>query len=230
MSIIHKTTLAPAKLELLASWLPAQPWYRGPVGTAQLARAGGFRLDDPHGQVGIEFMVVTDGTRPDAVSYLLPLTYRAAALETADHALIGTAVHGVLGQRWVYDGTHDPVLAAQLLALIEGTAEPQAQSVSDTPDRSVSTHFAGPGPAAMRSMTTVSGPHGTDIVLETRSSAGAERATDRVSIAISRVLSPSTEDSGAAATALGWVRAGWSMPDGARVRGLFAVLRAAAPA
>ena len=29
MGIIHRTTLTPGKLELLAGWLPAQPWYRG---------------------------------------------------------------------------------------------------------------------------------------------------------------------------------------------------------
>ena len=27
MAIIHSTTMSPTKLELLASWLPAQPWY-----------------------------------------------------------------------------------------------------------------------------------------------------------------------------------------------------------
>ncbi len=30
MAIIHKTTLVPGKLDLLAGWLPAQPWYAGP--------------------------------------------------------------------------------------------------------------------------------------------------------------------------------------------------------
>jgi hypothetical protein len=29
MAIIHDTTLSPEKLELLTSWLPAQPWYLG---------------------------------------------------------------------------------------------------------------------------------------------------------------------------------------------------------
>ena len=29
MAIIHRTTLNPGKLELLAAWLPGQPWYRG---------------------------------------------------------------------------------------------------------------------------------------------------------------------------------------------------------
>jgi hypothetical protein len=39
-----------------------------------LAKAGGFRLDDPQGEVGIEFMVVTDTAGPQPVAYLVPLT------------------------------------------------------------------------------------------------------------------------------------------------------------
>src|SRR5262249_17538682 len=61
----------------------------------------------------------------------------ASALGRADGALLGTAEHAVLGHRWIYDGVHDPVLVAQLVALIQGDAEPQAQSVSDTPDFTV---------------------------------------------------------------------------------------------
>ena len=51
--------------------------------------------------------------------------------------MIGTSEHGVLGRRWVYDGTGDPVLVAQLIALIQGKAEAQAQSLSSTPDPEV---------------------------------------------------------------------------------------------
>lgn len=59
MAVIHRTTMSPGKLELLAAWMPSKPWYRG--GDAPLlAKAGGFRIDDPEGEVGIEFMVVTD--------------------------------------------------------------------------------------------------------------------------------------------------------------------------
>ncbi len=29
MAIIHLTTMAPTKLELLTSWLPGRPWYLG---------------------------------------------------------------------------------------------------------------------------------------------------------------------------------------------------------
>ena len=65
------------------------------------------------------------------------MTYRASALADADDGLIGTAEHGVLGHRWVYDGTCDPVLVGQLVALIHGLAQPQMQSVNDTPDPTV---------------------------------------------------------------------------------------------
>ena len=106
MAIIHNTTMSPTKLDLLAAWLPAQPWYRPTGQDPQLARMGGFRLDDPAGEVGIEFMVVTDR----AMTYQLPMTYRAGALDGADGALIGISEHGVLGRRWLYDGVHDPVL------------------------------------------------------------------------------------------------------------------------
>jgi hypothetical protein len=132
MAIIYDTTMHPSKLELLASWLPDQPWYRE-TGYG-ITRAGGFRLDDPDGEVGIEFLVVV--TRNGA-AYLVPMTYRGAPLDGADGALIGTAEHGVLGTRWIYDGEHDPVLRAQLAALLRGEAAAQAQSQSNTPDPTV---------------------------------------------------------------------------------------------
>jgi hypothetical protein len=70
------------------------------------------------------------------------MTYRAGALAGVGDALIGTSEHGVLGRRWIYDGTRDPVLVAQLAALLQGTAEPQAQSVSNTPDPTVTVQRA----------------------------------------------------------------------------------------
>jgi Maltokinase N-terminal cap domain len=131
MAVIHHTTMSPTKLELLSGWLPGQAWFDGPAD--RLVRAGGFRLDDPAGEVGIELMVVGTG---DA-AYLVPMTYRGAPLEGADHALIGTAQHGVLGDRWIYDGEHDPVLRTQLAALLSGTVVAQAQGESHTADPTV---------------------------------------------------------------------------------------------
>jgi len=61
MAYIHRTaSMAPTKLGLLVEWLPQQAWYAGRSGPPQLSRAGGFRLDDPAGEVGIEFFFVTD--------------------------------------------------------------------------------------------------------------------------------------------------------------------------
>ncbi|MFD7130832.1 1,4-alpha-glucan branching protein [Streptomyces sp. NPDC059894] len=146
MAFVHRTTMTPTKLELLAGWLPKQSWYVGDAGTPELLKAGGFRLDDPEGEVGIEFMVVADATAREPVAYLVPMGYRGAALEgVPGEALIGTSEHGVLGTRWIYDGVHDPVVSAQLRALLRGEATPQHQSESDTPDPTVTVHGTGPG-------------------------------------------------------------------------------------
>lgn len=141
MASIHRTTMTPTKLELLTDWLPKQSWYVGDAATPELVKAGGFRLDDPAGAVGIEFMVVVDASAQEPVAYLVPMSYRDAALDGAPaEALIGTSEHGVLGTRWIYDGVHDPVLMAQLGALLRGEAIPQQQSESDTPDPTVTVH------------------------------------------------------------------------------------------
>lgn len=136
MAVIHQTTMVPTKLELLTTWLPARPWFRG-TRTPVLTRSGGFRLDDPDGEVGIELMVVTDSAPGQQHAYLVPFAYRGAPLPGADDALIGTSEHGVLGLRWLYDGTRDPVVVRELLALLTGRAMPQAQHASDQPDPTV---------------------------------------------------------------------------------------------
>lgn len=217
MAVIHRTALKPSKLELLSSWLPSRPWYHGGSGEPELAKAGGFRLDDPQGEVGIEFMVVTDASGPQLITYLLPLSYRGAPLDGAEHALVGTMEHGVLGQRWAYDGCHDPVLAAQLLALIEGRVEAQDQNISDVPDRDVTGSYTGEGSISTdftanaaatddQEGTVLAGPHGTILRL-------------------SRVLKPVPDGPLLPPRgAIGHVTGSWRTPDGARARGVFAVL------
>jgi hypothetical protein len=133
MAVIHSTTLKPSKLELLTAWLPTQPWYRG-QGAPSLAKAGGFRLDDPAGEVGIELMIVTDTAGPEVDAYLVPLTYRATP---GAGTLIGSMDHGVLGVRYAYDGPTDPVFRFQVDALLRGEVLPQSQSESATIDPTV---------------------------------------------------------------------------------------------
>ncbi len=163
MAIIHKTTLEPGKLALLTSWLPRQPWYRGT--TPDLAKAGGFRLDDPDGEVGIEFCFVVDSSGSAPIVYHAPLTFRGAPLPGADAALIGESEHGVLGRRWVYDAEVDPVALEQMRALFRGGAEPQQQSVSNAADATVVVHGAtrgdDPHPRAVRVLADgAAGSHG----------------------------------------------------------------------
>ncbi|MFC8672854.1 1,4-alpha-glucan branching protein [Streptomyces griseorubiginosus] len=207
MAIIHHTTLKPTKLELLTAWLPTRPWYAG-SGTPELTKAGGFRLDDPEGEVGIEFMVALDTSGPEPVAYHVPLTYRAAPLPGADQALVGTMEHGVLGPRWAYDGVHDPVLRTELLALFEGRAQAMAQSISDTPDHEVAHTYAGPalptGPAEI-----TEDRDGTDVTL-----------TDGTVLHIHRTLSPTPPDGTS-----GQISTTWEASNGTRLRTVFASLR-----
>ena len=195
MAVIHHTTLIPSKLELLAAWLPSQSWYAATGGEPDLARAGGFRLDDPDGAVGIEFMMVTDRAGSEPACYLVPLSYRGAPLEGAGHALIGEADHGVLGPRWIYDGTADPVLVGELVALLQGRTQAQAQNVSDTPDPSVVSHLDG---------TELSGSqlHFVRRLEPRRAQPGLGQADNR-----------------------GYLEAGWVLPDGTAARGLLVVVQ-----
>lgn len=105
MALLHRATLSPSKLELLAGYL-----NRG-----ELTQLGAYRFDDPAGEVGIECHLVADGT---GNVLHLPLTYRSAPLAGADEWALGTVAHSVLGTRWVYNGCADVVYAAELIRAI----------------------------------------------------------------------------------------------------------------
>ena len=169
-----------------------------------LARTGGFRLDDPGGAVGLEFMVVTDAAT--SASYHVPLTYRDSELPGAGNGLIGTSQHGVLGHRWVYDGAYDPVLVARLVALIQGAAEPQAQSESHTPDPTVTT---GPPAVATAPVTESAVVASTAVGTELQLAGG-------LTVWINRILRAGEEHYGPG------VSATWKLPDGTVSRGVFA--------
>ncbi|GAA1323495.1 hypothetical protein ACFSWE_09305 [Leucobacter albus] len=114
MALLYaNTTLVPSKLEVIAEWLPKQPWFTGDV--SQLTRVSGYRLDDPEGEVGIDGILVSAGE--DKV-YHVPLTYRGAPLDGGEEHLVGTMEHGVLGTRWVTAAAGDPVYRAVVAQVI----------------------------------------------------------------------------------------------------------------
>ena len=109
---IHDAELKPSKLELLAGWLPSQPWFEGDAG--DLERVAAYRFVDPDGEVGIDTLLVRSG----GVTYQVPLTYRPEPLDDDFAVLIGTIEHSVLGTRYCYDATTDPVYVAELIRVI----------------------------------------------------------------------------------------------------------------
>ncbi len=172
-------------------------------------------------------MVVTDGSDDRAVAYLVPMTYRGAALEGADGGLIGTAEHGVLGRRWIYDGMGDPVLVGQLVALIHGQEQPQMQSVSDTPDPAVDCMPVVSGTSlTVKSVVAGNGPLGTELQVGTVS--GDDSPGGQLVITVNRVLEAGGvgPDHGPAGEAeRGRLSAPWRLPDGTPVRGCLAAAR-----
>ena len=165
MALLHDATVIPSKRELIAAWLPGQPWADG---LPELTPIGGFRLDDPDGEVGMEGILLrsADG----AVTVHVPLTYRSAPLEGAEEHLVGTTEHSVLGTRWVYDAIGDPVYRAALTETIvsggtgaEEYFEVDGEKVTREPAVSVVGSGGAPGDVAV--VRVVGEPIGATAVL-----------------------------------------------------------------
>ena len=110
MALYHNATITPTKQEVIAAWLPSRPWAPDGDDAAEIVAA--YRFDDPEGRVGLEAHLVRHG---DAVLHV-PLTYRDEPLDGMDDHLVATMQHSALGQRWVYDGVHDPVFTRMFVA------------------------------------------------------------------------------------------------------------------
>ena len=190
MAIIHRAQIRPTKLELLQAWLPEQPWYTAEPG-ASLTVVGAYRFDDPDGEVGVETHLVRAG---DPVLQV-PLTYRGAPLAGADPWLVTTMEHSVLGRRWVYDGTGDPVYVAALAAAILGGGG-QAEEVVETEDgprpRAATVSVRGSGAPG----EPVSAPAKVDDLICATDAGVTECAVPGVEVEIRRVLDASTAVSG----------------------------------
>ncbi|MFF5793595.1 hypothetical protein ACFY5D_16235 [Paeniglutamicibacter sp. NPDC012692] len=194
MSVIHDTTMVPSKRELMAGWLPKQAWFEGDA-TPVLSVVGGFRLDDPAGEVGLEMILVLDSGSGDPVVYHVPLSYRGAALAGAEDHLLGTSEHGVLGTRWIYDAAGDPVWQEQMRALVAGKARAQHQNDSNVPDGSIT------------------------VVPALQAAPADARATDTGEHPGLAVIRRPEADGSGSAGALAWVNAPWTDLEGGSVSG-----------
>ncbi|NKR67094.1 hypothetical protein GS536_03000 [Rhodococcus hoagii] len=111
MALLYAAQLSPPS-RLIAAWLPSSPYYDG--ASPAIEPIGAYRFDDPDGEVGIEVHLVRT---PTARSGRCRWTYRAAPLPAPP---AGEMEHSVLGRRYVYDATTDPVFVQQLLDAVHG--------------------------------------------------------------------------------------------------------------
>jgi hypothetical protein len=128
MARFHAATITPTKAELIADWIPTQPW--GPDASDTVEVIGAYRFDDPDGSVGMETHLATAG----GATFQVPLTYRDAPLDGADGALITEMHHSALGNRWVYDGLRDPMYVV-MLAAVAMTGQGEALGMALYDDR-----------------------------------------------------------------------------------------------
>jgi hypothetical protein len=171
MAVHHPATIVPTKMELLQAWVPDQPWA-GDADVSLLTKLGSFRFDDPYGDVGIETHLL--GT-PDGQVLQVPLTYRGEPRPSARDSLITTMTHTTLGDRWVYDGCHDPVYVSALVAtILTGGREADLFMATDSGlvPEPVSTHVRGSGSLSVDELPPVTAPVVTQKRTTTRMEAG----------------------------------------------------------
>jgi hypothetical protein len=123
MAIVYRAELRPSKIELITTWLDSQYWG----GSGEVTALGAYRYDDPDGAVGVEGHLVSR----DGIMLHLPLTYRGAPLDEPGSQLIGRLQHSVLGERFVYDGTTDPVAIGCLARAVRGEQQHAVLEIHD---------------------------------------------------------------------------------------------------
>lgn len=123
MALLHRASISPTKADMLAAWVPLQEWY---AGGGDLTLLGSYRLDDPADEVGIETFLLRAGEGP---VLQVPVTYRGAPLEGAEHGLVTEMQHSVLGPRWVYCACDDPTYASVLVSTVLTGGAQAAQEI-----------------------------------------------------------------------------------------------------
>ncbi len=218
-------TLTPPMTEILPDWLAGQRWYAGKGRRPQLRRLGGFRLEDPQGQVGLETHIVADLSGPLPVVYQVPLSYRGAPLTGAERCLVATARHSELGPRWIYDATHDPAYVRALLALVLGSGAAGPSRRSEGADEVArGQHTSGPTDVLLDSSSVLTGEQSNTSIICTVHHRTGEPA-DPIIIKVFRTLQDGDNPDVTVPAALtaagstqvpetvGYVAGGWLAPD-----------------
>lgn len=153
----------------LRRWVPHQPWL-GRADASSLTKLGSYRFDDPDGEVGMETHLL--GTA-DGQVLQVPLTYRGAPLPGAEGSLITTMTHTSLGDRWIYDGCHDPVYVTALVrAILNGGREADVYAATDEGlvREPATTHVRGSGSLPLAGVPALTAPvvhhHGTTTTID----------------------------------------------------------------
>jgi predicted trehalose synthase len=103
----------------LFHWVVAQRWFSGDGSESRLRELASWSLPGTD-DVDARVILLVDEANTPPVLYQVPVTVRAWPLADADSALIASWPTSDAKQRFLYDGTHDPVFARQLLELIVG--------------------------------------------------------------------------------------------------------------
>jgi hypothetical protein len=109
----------PGVAELLAAWLPYQPWFVGPRdATPNVRIVSRTTLRDADPRVEYLLAAVRQGDVADV--YQIPISIRRSTNSRLDHVRIG---HIRIGEYegWVYDALHDKDDTAELLSHIAKT-------------------------------------------------------------------------------------------------------------
>jgi hypothetical protein len=171
MALLHgDASIRPTKPELLATWLPSRPWFDGDASALEMV--GAYRFDDPEGEVGMETHLFRAG---GSAIYQVPLTYRGAPLDGADAFLVTTMEHTVLGDRWVYHASIDPVYLEVLAETIR-SAGSQAQLERETADGQV--EIVDPSVRVTGSGMSTAGPVELDVLTVLGAPLGAPLGAD----------------------------------------------------
>lgn len=120
MALIYDASIEPGKVDVATRWAGEQRWFAGDDADQPVEKIAAYRFDDPDGVAGFELLLLQRGE----TLFQVPVAYRPEPIDDAWAEPIATMEHSVLGTRYVYPATADPVFWRQLVhAVATGTGQ-----------------------------------------------------------------------------------------------------------